>query len=378
MVVTGLQMTLQSELKQAAELHRSGAYDGALALYKKLLSQFPKNFEILNLAALSELASGNSINAKRYALKSVRLTPINGMAHNILGAIAVKKSQYGEAISSFQKAVKSSPNSAECHLNLAVTLNSISRADEALAPAQRAASLYGNNAFATFTVAKTLEALGRRAEACEMYRKVVALDSMHVDAWVGILSNCGLKEGEGTEHIQSVLDSVTDNERKARLHFALAAMLEKRDDFKMAFHHLKTGNELYRSTFEYDVAQDEHLFKVIAETFTREKMNGLSLGHKSTQAPIFIVGMPRSGSTLIEQILSGHSKVVGGGEMPVLPKIVSDELWHVKRHSPKLPNGGRQKIWLVSLSATLMMSRFIQSRARSLRIRTSSISNISA
>ena len=111
-------------------------------------------------------------------------------------------------------------------------------------------------------------------------------------------------------------------ESQVHFRFALGKALEDRRNFASAFEHYDSGNALRRQRESYDPVYTEVLHDRIIATFTREFFEQRSDWGELNRAPIFIVGLPRSGSTLLEQILASHSQVEGTFELPELPRVI--------------------------------------------------------
>jgi hypothetical protein len=125
----------------------------------------------------------------------------------------------------------------------------------------------------------------------------------------------------GMEDFAREMESMRPTARM-RLHFALAKAHDDLGDFGLAFHHMKEANALKRAQIAYDEAASLELFDRIRETFDATLIAAKSGGGDPDASPIFILGMPRSGSTLVEQILASHLLVHGAGELPHLGEIV--------------------------------------------------------
>ena len=111
-------------------------------------------------------------------------------------------------------------------------------------------------------------------------------------------------------------DENISDERRCDINFGLAKACEDLENFEQAYTHYREGNELRKKLLNYDIKQDMRLFNQLESNFP--KIENISLEHEKLQrdlTPIFIVGMPRSGTTLVEQIVSSHSKVTGAGEL---------------------------------------------------------------
>jgi hypothetical protein len=104
-------------------------------------------------------------------------------------------------------------------------------------------------------------------------------------------------------------------ESRTQLAFALAKAFENIGDYATAFEQLKTGNDLRKSGFSYDIESDRALIDSIIRCFNREAMSRVKVRSEDSKRPIFIMGMPRSGTSLVEKIISSHSDVYGAGEL---------------------------------------------------------------
>jgi hypothetical protein len=104
-------------------------------------------------------------------------------------------------------------------------------------------------------------------------------------------------------------------ESRIHLAFALAKANEDIGDYSQAFEYLKTGNDLRSEEFNYEIESDKELIQNIIQTFSKEAMSRLRINAESSNRPIFIVGMPRSGTSLVEKIIASHSDVHGAGEL---------------------------------------------------------------
>ena len=113
------------------------------------------------------------------------------------------------------------------------------------------------------------------------------------------------------------LDESTSEERLCHINFGLAKACEDLGNFEQAYAHYNEGNALRKKLIKYDISKDIELFKLIKSNYPRISQNSLDSDNSvKTTKPIFIVGMPRSGTTLVEQIISSHSHVTGAGELP--------------------------------------------------------------
>jgi tetratricopeptide (TPR) repeat protein len=171
----------------------------------------------------------------------------------------------------------------------------------------------------------TLKTVGRQAEAIEAYRRVTVLRPELSEAWWS-LSNLKTFRftDEEIETIQRQLEvPELSDEARVQFCFALAKAREDRGDYARAFELYERGNGLRRAVESYDPVQTEAVNERIMEVFSAEFLaRHAGYGHPDP-APIFVVGLPRSGSTLVEQILSSHSMVDATHELPEVGRLIN-------------------------------------------------------
>ena len=212
------------------------------------------------------------------------------------------------------------PDYVEAYYNLGITLQELDRLDEAGASYRQAISLKPDYAEAHTNLGNTLKELRRLEEAVASYKQAMAQRPDYPDAHsnLGItLKELGrLDEAEASYRQALSLDERCSEEQHCDISFALAKACEDLGDFQQSFKYYSKGNALHKKFLNYDISQDIELFKQLITYYPRIGVN--SLGGESLSSeltPTFIVGMPRSGTTLVEQIISSHSQVTGAGEL---------------------------------------------------------------
>ena len=125
-------------------------------------------------------------------------------------------------------------------------------------------------------------------------------------------------QDEDLANIKKALTKVSDPANAHYFHFCAYRLLEKNGEYEEAFTHLKTANEQKRSTLNYNIEADLAIDEAIRQTFTSDFMQQHSDGGFEELEPVFIFGMPRSGTTLVEQIVASHSSIIGADELSAL------------------------------------------------------------
>jgi len=170
--------------------------------------------------------------------------------------------------------------------------------------------------------------LGRIDEAAQVFDRALAVAPEHGPALFGRASIAGFRrEAVDVAPFEALLADGTPRSDSDRihLHFALGRTYLERDDPARAFPHFAAGNALRRASYAYDIADDERLLAAFAEALPAEAIARCSGAGDPSETPIFIVGMPRSGSSLLEQILAAHPQIHGAGELLQLKQLVVRE-----------------------------------------------------
>jgi tetratricopeptide (TPR) repeat protein len=326
-------------------------HNEAIAHYRKAIELNPQFANAYNnlgnvLTALNQYADAVSCYQRALAL-----IPRYSEANNNLGVALVRSGRAEDAITHYRTALQINPNYADAYSNLGAALESLGRAEEALPLIAKAISLQPDNADAQNNMGNALKALNRHTEALEAYQKAIDLrpDSPQTFSNMGdALRELGDAAGARTSYEQAVkldpnqpsfyrrlgdtlrfkdtdprlaamrgllqnVEALTAREQ-VELHFALAKAMDDIGDKPQSFRHLLEGNALHRRQINYDEAETLGFFSRIEQVFTAELMSSERGFGDPTQVPVFVVGMIRSGTTLVEQILASHPAVHGGGE----------------------------------------------------------------
>jgi tetratricopeptide (TPR) repeat protein len=256
----------------------------AIDQYKKALAIRPDYAEVYNNLGNALSFLGRFDEAITQYRQAVALRPAYGGAHNNLGTALLASRRAEEAVTHYQKALACEPNNADIHSNLGVALNTLGEVAHARVAFARAVSLAPRKTefYLNLLSCKRITADDPRlATMLELYRDVASL---------------------------SVHDQIA-------LHFALGRIYADLDEHERSFRHLTWGNTLKRRELIYDEATALGLFARTKATFTSELMSAKRGAGDPSRVPVFVLGMPRSGSTLVEQILASHSQVFGAGEL---------------------------------------------------------------
>jgi tetratricopeptide (TPR) repeat protein len=237
--------------------------------------------------------------------------------------------RYPEAHARFTAALERTPDSAELLDGLGVALDRMERTDEAIAAYRRALTCDPGYANAAGNLGKALLQTGDVDEAMAWFDRAIAAEPRNGSLYLPLVT--GGSKRVKPEHAAAMIALGESIEtlplaQRIDLHFALGNLHEREGRIDEAFPHLLAGNALKRAGLGYDEAAALAYVRSVEAAFGNPLMEQLRGCGDPSERPLFIVGMPRSGSTLVEQLLAAHPDVVGIGEASLLGPIVR-EIW---------------------------------------------------
>jgi tetratricopeptide (TPR) repeat protein len=295
-----------------------GRHEEAIAHYQAAIALRPSYAEAHRSLANALGVLERYEEAAAHYEKVLAFLPNDAAAGIALGNTLHRLDRTGEAIAQYEKVLAASPSHAEAHTSLGNTVHRLGRSQEAIEHFRRALAIDPSDPGIHSSLGGALVALGRSTEASEAFEKAIALAPRKVGFFWNLAS---VRRFSADDHYFAAMQELAqdidalDSEEQIDLHFALGKAFADMGDRKRSFAHLVRGNTLKRQQVNYDEEKALQRLERIRGVFTAEMLRDKKgLGDPSA-APIFIVGMPRSGTTLIEQILASHPKVFGAGEL---------------------------------------------------------------
>ena len=300
-------------------LKELGKLKEAAASYRQAVAFKPDFAEALSNLGVALQELGKLEEAEDSLRQAILLKPDYAKAHSNLGVTLKELGRLDEAEESYKKAVAFNPDYAKAHCNLGVTLRELRRLDEAEASFRQAIELDFHYAEAHSNLGITLQELGMLVEAEVSLKQAIELNPDFVEAHLNLAT--AKKFSSHDEQIRSMealyRDATTSDYDRCLLCFALAKAFEDLQDFAAAFKFYGEGNALRKKQLGYIEVQDTNLFQTLKSSYPC--IRTYSFDPESVapgQTPVFIVGLPRSGTTLVEQIISSHRQIMGAGELP--------------------------------------------------------------
>ncbi len=298
--------------------------DEAIAHYERALVLEPNR-----AATLSNLGNALALAGQARALtvlqQAVTLEPTSALFRSNFARALMKFDQPAEALEQFERVRMLAPGPA-VEVDCGHALMRLERYDEAIAAYRRAEAAGSRDHEMLHNLATALQYLGRMDEAVEAYRAALAVKP---DFAVSRRQLASARKYQAVDDDASELEKLLNEpklsiEERAEVHIALAKILDDIGDYQRAFSHLQAGNQQIRATIDYSADKNSDYIDAVIETFDeRFFADRLSFG-LDTEVPLFILGMPRSGTTLVEQILASHPQVHGAGELKKINELFAD------------------------------------------------------
>ena len=275
-------------LRKLIKLVDAGKLDSAIEHAQAVLSAFPLSAAIYNVIAVAHMKSARFDEAIAAGRQAIAVDPKFKEAHNNLGSALKAAGRVDEAMESYKAAIKAAPDFVDAHVNLGVVYTHLG--DK-------------KNAIAAFENALCFEPTHARAHHYLSDVKKYEPQDAQIDAMRQLL---GRKE-------------LTD-EARVHLNYALGKAMDDLKRYDDAFQHFSDGARIRKSITGYSIDEDRALFDDIKDA--HRAALAVSCGVYDAPTPVFVVGMPRSGTSLVEQILASHSLVAGVGELDWLGREI--------------------------------------------------------
>lgn len=291
-------------------------FEEAVSRFRRVLEITPNSHAAYSNLGLALAEQEQFDEATECYRRSLALKPDYPEAHNNWAATCVERDKYAEAVIHCDRALEVNPDHAKAHFNRGTAMAGLERFDEAMASLNRALELDSDYAAAHVSLGSVLAEKGKIDRAMEHFRLGIDLEPGCGAAWYKFahfkrhndLAPSMIKQAEKQLNSHKLRPKARSN-----MHFALGKICDDRQEWDRAFNHFSKANRLAGKQFDERpfLQRVRRLIEAFSASFFVE--NDVSPRHD--QQPIFIVGMPRSGTTLVEQILSSHPKVHGAGEL---------------------------------------------------------------
>ena len=314
----------RKKLALAAKHHQEGRIEDAEQLYRQVLNNNPRNVDALRMLAMVAATAKRYDDAERLLRKAVGIAPDFLTAVVDLGRVLKEQDRFEEAIDCFKNAIAINPNNPHTHFLLASAYSPAALNHEAAREYRRALDLAPEHPGALLGLGNALKTIGKQDEAIKAYRDCIRVRPDNGEIYWSLAN---LKTYRFNDEQIAKMAARVDNpeglteQSEVNFLFALGKAHDDRQDYDKAWRYYERGNGKQRMLAQYDPVQTETINDAIVEVFDKALLEEKAGKGCPDRAPIFVLGLPRSGSTLVEQILASHSQVEGTSELPYLGRV---------------------------------------------------------
>ena len=317
---------IKSDIQTILNLFNAAKFDMVIAKSKKLIKKNPEYLILYNLLGSAYQNTGDYNLAKIIFIKGYKMDSENIAIMNNLANVYKNTGEIKLSENLFNKIIKKKPNYINAYVNYGNLKRDNNDFEAAINLYNEALKINNKIPIILYSLALAYQGLGEFDIAVQYANKTLLLDPKFTQA--DMLISQSTKYDKENKHYTEMLVKINklefNDNQKVNLLFALAKADEDLNQIERSFENLHLGNQIKRETINYDINDDIELFKSIKISFKEINPNDISKVSNSNKNIIFILGMPRSGTSLVEQIITSHSDVFGAGELSQLSKIVNE------------------------------------------------------
>jgi tetratricopeptide (TPR) repeat protein len=311
------------------------AYEEALGFYQACVRLSPRHAEATNnlAAALSHL--GRYQEAERHFREAIRINPSYAEAHGNLGVVLRSKGLLDESAESLRRALKLKPDFLDARCGLGSTLAVLGQLRAARAQFRKALKSAPRHSGALLGLAQLARMEGRFEESEGLLKRALRAEPRLPSAWAELagLRRMSPADADWLERAEEIAASPIAPVHEAELRFAIGKYRDDVGDYGRAFESYRRANQIMKAMAEgYDRDGRTRFVDDLTRAYTRRTLG--QTGVSTSAKPIFVVGMMRSGTSLVEQIIASHPAVVGAGELRFWNDAVRQHAWAIRQGPP--------------------------------------------
>ena len=310
--------------KGVRHLHAS-RYRKAEDAFKKLLIEDENNIDALRFMGILAFKSGNHDIAEAMLTKALRLDPTYSLVWANLAQVYSVTGQLDKAKKSFKNILNMEPRNGLIWAEYGTVLTKLANYEESKDAYLKALDFKSDSPRVHLSLGHVYKTMGEIENSIDSYKNTIIQNKLSGEAYWSLanLKTYSFTENEIKVMEETLKADMSDIER-SQMHFALGKAYEVKKDFDNSFNNYFKGNEVKKGLTKYSSDDTTDNTKRILDFFNLENIRDFSKSLTVNQDPIFVLGMPRSGSTLVDQIISSHSQVDGTQELPNIIKIASE------------------------------------------------------
>ncbi len=316
----------RATITRATDLISEERGEEAEQVLRDHLAENPDDPLAMRVLAQVAMDSNHRKAAQKLLERTVEVAPDFVLAWNNLADLYLKEERFDTALEAAERAIELDPGLPHSHVVRGNILSKAQRHEEALGAYDDALGLSPGHSGALSARGHVLKTVGRTDEAIAVFRQCIRLHPGYGEPYWSLANLKTFSfDPEEVEVMRAMVarDDLPD-ESKVNIRYALGKHFENQAEYETAFGHYRAGAELRRPHETYDPVQNQVVHDRTIEVFSRELFEQRTGWGDPSEGPILIVGLPRSGSTLIEQILASHSRVEGTMELPDLARCIRE------------------------------------------------------
>ena len=310
--------------KGVRHLHAS-RYRKAEDAFKKVLVEDENNIDALRFMGILAFKSGNHDIAEAMLTRALKLDPTYSLVWANLAQVFSVTGQLDKAKKSFKNILNMEPKNGLIWAEYGTVLTKLANYKEGRDAYLKALEFKPDSPRVHLSLGHVYKTMGEIGNSIDSYKNTILQNKLSGEAYWSLanLKTYSFSENE-IKNMEETLEGDMSDIERSQMHFALGKAYEVKKDFEKSFKNYFEGNKVKKGLIKYSSDDTTDNTKRILNFFKKENIHNLSKSSTNDKDPIFVLGMPRSGSTLVDQIISSHSKVDGTQELPNIIKIASE------------------------------------------------------
>tara|TARA_B100000212_G_scaffold342552_1_gene330539 strand:+ start:5238 stop:7196 length:1959 start_codon:yes stop_codon:yes gene_type:complete len=293
--------------------------------FKKVLIEDKNNIDALRFMGILAYKTGNHDIAEKMFVKALMLDPTYSIVWANLAHVYTVTGQLDKAKKSFQNILKMDPENGLIWAELGTVLNKLANYKDGRDAYLKSIELKPDSPRVYLSLGHVYKTMGDIENSIESYKETIKHNNLSGEAYWSLANLKTYKfTNNEIEEMEKALKSEMSDIEKCQMYFALGKAYEVEKDFDNSFKNYSKGNKIKKDESEYSSMDTTDNTSKVIQFFNEKRLMQLSSSKTLDRDPIFVLGMPRSGSTLIDQIISSHSMVDGTQELPNIIKIAAD------------------------------------------------------
>jgi len=337
--------SLDALFREAAASFERGAYEDAVAQYQQYTAARPRDTAAFNNLGVALTRLGRHEEAKQQLHNAIARNPKNADALCNLGNFFLTRGRFADAENHLRRAANLKPTDPLIRTNLGVALANQGLLDKSRTEFEKVLKTTPGYAAALSGMGTVERSAGRFAAAEQMFRRALEVDPNLVAAWVGVAGSRRMTstDAQWIAAGERVAANKTTAADEAAIRFAMGKCCDDLGQYPQAFEQYQRANELLKPlALPYKEQVHAEFVNDLKRVYTPQSIASARATGASSTRPVFVIGMPRSGTSLVEQILASHPAVAGAGELDFWTNLLSGDEARIR--SQLLPEPTRQKL----------------------------------